>query len=138
MTLAEQITKLAARPIGMRADEIEDFNRSRVENQMARFARKGLLHRAKITHRNTRFFTSVKTRDAFVVSIEAQRKEVERKYTGERVSLAKVKEPQASAPWAADAPVIVPAGLRIQYGPSHPPRYAEHVMSFVHGGLRCG
>lgn len=129
MALAEQILKLAGRTIGVRADEVQGFNYHATCTALIRMCNAGKVHRAKIAHKHVRYFLHAAMRDLFVEQVQLERFEAKRR---------ELRQPLAgNAPWPADAPAIVPEGLKIQYCPSHPPRFQEHVMPFVHGGLRC-
>lgn len=140
--LRAHVMSLAARPGGVRVDEVHGFDQRLVINSLARLAAAGKLHRAKLSHRHVRFFADAEARDAFVIRQRPAHFEVQRidPVTGRSGGAARLppsRAPALRAPWPADAPVVTPPGLQIQYGPSHPPIFAEHVLPFVHGGLRC-
>lgn len=130
MTLPSHLIRMASRSIGVRADEVTGFDERQVFNALARLARDGKLHRAKIAHRHVRYFAHATMRDVFV----AQHFDLQAR---QESWTTMIHPPTAKAPWPANAPAITPKGLRIQYGPTFVPRFQEHVMPFVHGGLRC-
>lgn len=130
MTITTVILSMAARSTGVRADEVHGLETRQVVNCLARLARAGAVYRVKLDAKNVRFFKHVGLRDAFIkksdaaLSVDPHRR-------------AYVKPHTVSARWPEDAVAIVPKGLVIQHGPSHPPRFEEIEFPFVHGGLRC-
>ncbi len=96
-----------------------------IGTQARKLAAKGELFGATIGTREVRYFTTPAARASFVAAHTPRPR-------GWRKGL--MWGAVGRAPWADDAPTVIPEGLVIQHGPSHPPRDQAHTFSFVHHG----
>lgn len=117
MTVAESLMRLAARPEGVSSGDVPEKSRQAVLTIATRLVERGELFLARISRRNSRFFTR----------IEAAA-EAERTHTTPSIQ---VKD--TSVDWR-NAETITPEGVKVTYGPSPPQRFTA--LSEFHPLLR--
>lgn len=94
-------------PSGTSTPEITSahgFDDEMVASVAWRAEKKGLVHRAKISHRVVRWFDTAERAAAYVTS--SRRKPV--------------IGPRTKAPWGHDAPMVIPPGVKVQRIPTPP------------------
>lgn len=128
-TISDTILSMARRTTGVRADEVHGLTIRQVFNAITKLHAAGKLFRAKVSHKNVRFFAYESMRDQFLEQVKLAA------YQAKREAMFHAQD--GKAPWAADAPAVTPDHVQIQYCPAYEPRFREHVLPFVHGGLRC-
>ena len=129
MTLSDQIRKLAARPQGVCSNDPTGCTVQQASIQAYKLAKRGEIFGVKLSHRMVRHFATKAAADAFDAHIQRDRAKT-------HAFRDTFGEDARGAPWPADAPAIVPPHVKVQRCPSFAPRFQEHVMPFVHGGLR--
>lgn len=122
----ERVLELASRGSGMHSSDLPDVKSSHVSNAVARLTKKGLLYRVIYHRRHVRYFTNP----------AAASMARERVCARERAKPEIKLQDLGRASWTVNEPAILPPHIVVQYGPSHPPRFREYVLPFVHGGLR--
>jgi len=136
MNLVARIALQAARTIGVAPSEIPHESRQAVASALYKQVAKGRLFRAQLGPKTVRYFTRLEMRDAFVIALNTAKAEAE---------AAKASDDGFRPGWAANTPVIVPPGVRVQVCPSqlhplHEPRFqGDHVLpGIVSFGLQRG
>ena len=127
--LRDKLRELAQHPGGVHSSHVElaQWSAAKVGTQARALVVRAELFGAKTSRREARYFSTAADRDAFVLA-RARQKGWNKKIVSAAV---------ARAPWPADAPMHLPPGYLFTRCPSAAPRFQEHVLSFVHGGLRC-
>ena len=126
MLLYELILQLAARPGGVSTNEVavkHPYTRQQAGRSCVALVSKGVLFSLRLGHRSALYFASKEARDAYL-SLP--------KTTAPKM-MGKKDKSKGRAQWAPDAVAVIPKGLKVQYGPSHPPRFTEMTFKFVHG-----
>lgn len=141
-TIREKILAAAAQPHGTRAGELPGVTANSMHTQISVLVAAGKIHRLQVAPRNVRFFTDVDAMNAYVYDPSVLRALEKRSapILGAPATAKPsngLKPLRVAAPWGKDAKVTVPEHVKVQYGPSHPPKFKEIEFSFVHGGLRC-
>ena len=136
MTLRDHILSMASRTTGVRADEVGGFPAKHVAVTLTKLAAAGSVHRAKVSHKHARFFTHAGLRDTFMEQVKFAQFTVKHDPANRAPRTRAL--PALHATWPADAVAIVPAHVKVQHCPTYTPRFQEHVLPWVHTGLRCG
>lgn len=128
--LRDMLRELAQHPGGVHSSNVQlsQWDTTQIGTQARKLVQMGQLFSAKLGHRDARYFSTAAARDAFVVAHTAKPK-VWRK--------APLWSAGGSAPWPADAPAVETERTIYTTCPAFVPRFQEHVIPFVHGGLRC-
>lgn len=133
MTLRNLIRRMAGRMTGLGTDEVIGYDRGPVGRLCNKLAARGELHRAKLGHKEVRFFTNPVFRDAFMMEVEAARKE-----QAAAMHAAALADDGRRAPWPDDAPVVVPDHVIVVRCPSFEPRFEAFEPQGLYGGNQRG
>ena len=117
MTIAETLMRLAARPEGVGSADVPDRSRQAVLTIAKRLVERGELFLAKISRRNSRFFTRIEAAAA-----------AERNHT-----MPGVQVKDTSVDWHS-AETITPEGVKVTVYPTPPERFTA--LSEFHPLLR--
>lgn len=117
MTTTDRILQLASRPEGVGSGDLEGTSRRVALTMATRLAKRGQLFIARITRRETRFFTSIEAATA-----------ADRMNT-----MPSVQVKDVSVDWR-NAETITPEGVKVTIGPSPPQRFVA--LSEFHPLLR--
>lgn len=128
MRVAEFLLSMASRTTGVRVDEVTGMSERSAHNGIARLLKAGRVHKAVVAHRHVRYFAHVAMRDLFLAEIAA---------AASAPQWRSRPESPLRAPWSDDEPAVVPSSVVPIQCPGYKPRFQEHVLPFVHGGLRC-
>ena len=129
--LRNKLRELAQHPDGVHSShpELAQWDTSKIGTQARRLVQMGQLFSVKVAHKDVRYLATAAGRDAFVLAQESRAL-----CAGRKALLMPVT---GRAPWPADAEPVVTERTVYTVCPSHAPRFQEHVIPFVHGGLRC-
>lgn len=117
MNVADTLLRLAARPEGVCSSDVPEKSRQAVLTIATRMVERGQLFLARISRRNSRFFTRIEAAAA-----------AERTHTTPSVQVKDV-----SVDWR-NAETITRAGVKVTIGPSPPQRFVA--LSEFHPLLR--
>ncbi len=127
MTLVDQIRNLARRPQGMCTNDVRGSTVNTAGQTCIKLMNRGELFRVKLSHRNVRWFADPAMADALSERIRQS-----------RYSTAPVGDARRAQFAPSDPVVAYSPDFKFTMCPSHViPRTTEHVLPFVHGGLRC-
>lgn len=117
MTIADTLLRLAARPEGVGSGEVPGASRQSALTIATRLVQRGELFLARISRRNSRFFTRIECAAA-----------AERTHT-----MPSVQVKDTSVDWK-NTETVTPQGVKVTVGPSPPQRFTA--LSEFHPLLR--
>lgn len=129
--LRDLLRELAQHPGGVHSSnpQLAQWTPPQIGTQARKLVQMGQLFSAKMAHRHARYFATEKDRDSFIAQMDRSSR-VQSRITGQHIQSMR-------APWSDSEPGVETERTVYIKCPAFVPRFQEHVMPFVHGGLRA-
>ena len=125
----KELRRMAGRPDGFSTSEAVTalgYERQKIGRACQSLVHRGELFTLRISHKYSRYFAGQEQLKVYEVKLN-------RNMTRSlRVMHTPFKNYGVKADWGPDTKTITPKHVKVQVGPSHPPRNTVHEFAFVH------